>query len=234
MKNILIVEDEPHQMHCLKIILKEYNNNFIIHTASNAIEASDIYNNKTIDLFILDVDLSSTNSDKNGIDIGISLRADRPYSNTPIIYITGVPEKMHSAVNDVHCYNYLLKPYKKEDIHKALNDVINSKKEIDTTYTLRDINGVRITLKYDDLIYVKAMHHTLTFFTCNGPFSSRESKLNDLSKYFPSKFVRVHKSYVVNLSYIDAYDKTTRIISINKESIHVGRTYKDNFEAIYS
>ena len=96
MKNILIVEDDDVQREALCHIIKETNNTFSIHTASNYNEAAKIYEQIDIDLFLLDVDLSSSNSEKNGIEIGINLRTIKKYLQTPVIYITGIPEKLHS------------------------------------------------------------------------------------------------------------------------------------------
>lgn len=99
MLNILIVEDEKLQTEALREMLLTYNPKFnVAHNANNAISISSDYD---IDLFILDVDLSdnsdSDNSNISGIDIGLKLRNSSKYSTTPIIYLTGVPEKNTSG-----------------------------------------------------------------------------------------------------------------------------------------
>lgn len=234
MKNILIVEDEPLQVRNLERILTDYNDKFTIYTASNSTDAAVIYTDKPIDLFILDVDLSLADSDKNGIDLGIALRIHKQYLNTPIMYVTSIQEKIQSAVNDVHCFYYLTKPYTSEDVARALNAITNSIEKTDNSFTLRDANGVRINLRYDDILYVELSSHALTFNTCNGPFSCRQNGLSKDLDNFPKCFVRVHKSYIINTLHITSYDKTTRTISIRKKSIPVGRAYKNTFEEIYN
>lgn len=234
MKNILIVEDDGMQREGLCHIINEYNNAFNIHIASNYNEACKIYENIDIDLFLLDVDLSSSNSEKNGIDIGINIRTQKKYIQTPIIYITGVPEKLHSAINDVHCFYYLMKPYKASDVHLILNEVTNTFTSVDNTVSIRDINGVYISIEHNDIYYIHSSGHILNIYTYQGCFSTRKSGFKAFLDNLPKCFYQVHKSYIVNLTHISSYDKTTRTLSLHNISVPVGRTYKEAFETIYT
>ncbi len=231
MKNILIVEDDILQCEYITNTLIDFNFDFVIHSAINAKDATLIYTTHSIDLFILDVDLSPSGSPKTGIDIGKALRQENKYKNTPIIYITGVPEMIHSAINDVHCYSYIQKPYKKEAIIKALLDINDSHNDKPATIAIQDLNGVTTNLSYEDVLYIQAVKHTQIFCTTRGIFNTRKYNLKNILRKLPDNFIQIHKSYIVNLSYINSYDRTINKVSIDKYFIPVGRNYKATFEA---
>lgn len=232
MKNILIVEDDIFQCKYITNTLIYFDSDFVIHTATNAEDATLIYTSHDIDLFILDVDLSPSGSLKTGIDIGKSLRQDNKYKNTPIIYITGVPEMIHSAINIVHCYNYIQKPYKQKDIINALQDINDSQNTKPTAITIQDFYGVATNLSFESILYIQADKHTQIFHTTRGVFSTREHNLMKILCKLPDNFVQIHKSYIVNITYIDSYDKTLGKLSVRDFSIPVGRSYKKKLESV--
>ncbi|MBQ9701304.1 MAG: response regulator transcription factor, partial [Lachnospiraceae bacterium] len=206
---------------------------FEIFTASNSKEAISIYNSKLIDLFILDVDLSLSNSDMSGIDIGIHIRTNSRYNYTPIIYITGVPEKICNAVNDVHCFSYISKPYTTTNVYKALDDIIYSPLVNSNRISICTLEDIHMYLDYDNIMYIDCLNHTSTFYTINGTFSTRSITLRDIMAQCPTYFLRIHKSYIANVHFIDSYKKNEREITITGNKLPVGRSYKEMFESIY-
>lgn len=233
MKNILIVEDDKLQANAIENALKNINPDFIVYIATDSVAALEIYTKNIIDLFILDVDLSLTTSPKNGIDIGKTLREHPKYKSIPIIYITSIPEMIHSAVNDVHCFNYITKPYTSCDINKALTDIMHIQKSRNPYIGIRDLNGITINLNLKNIFFIHTKGHTLEFHTKDGIFFTRDSNLSSLLSRLSNSFVQIHKSYIVNTRHISSYDKTLCLISIGKQSLPVGRSYKKNFEEIF-
>lgn len=231
MKKILIVEDDMVQLDGIAAILNQIDNSFEIYKSRDSSQAIHISQTVDIDLFILDVDLSITNSVDSGIDIGINLRHSIKYKNTPIIYITSIPEKIHTAVNDVHCFNYITKPYSPESILSAINDIKRLNKKENESLKLQDIYGVTISLKFDRILYIQTEGHIRKFHTLDGVFSIRTKSLKDLTLSFPDNFVQIHKSFIVNLCYINTYDKTLYKISLCKKTLPVGRSYKNNLNS---
>lgn len=234
MKNILIVEDDILQNNFIAKVLMDFDPHFVIHTTFNAEEATIIYTSHDIDLFILDVNLSPSGSSENGIDIGKNLRQDNKYKNTPIIYITGIPEMIDSAINVVHCYNYIKKPYRAEDIINALTDINDSQNIKAASIAVKDFYGVTNKLSFESILYIQSDKHTQTFYSTSGIINTRELNLTQILYKLPDNFVQVHKSYIINIKCITSYDRTCGIISIDKCSIPVGRSYKANFELTFN
>lgn len=238
MLNILIVEDEKLQSEALKDMLLMYNPEFNIFIAHNANSAINISTDYDIGLFILDVDLSadpdSDNTNISGIDIGLKLRNSSKYSTTPIIYLTGVPEKIHQAVNDVHCFSYLSKPYSYFDIKKTLDDIFHSTHIGNDAITINTLLNVQIPINFRNIYYVECLNHTTIVYTINGSFETRMLTLKDFLATAPDYFLRIHKSYIININYIYSYQKTKRLIHINETELPLGRKYKDDFDIAFS
>lgn len=238
MLNILIVEDEKLQTEALKEILLMYNPEFNIFVAHNANSAINISTDYDIGLFILDVDLSadpdSDNTNISGIDIGLKLRNSSKYNTTPMIYLTGIPEKIHQAVNDVHCFSYLSKPYSYFDIKKTLDDIFHSTHIKNDSITISTLLNVQIPINFRNIYYVECLNHTTIIYTINGSFETRTLTLKDFLATAPYYFLRIHKSYIININYIYSYQKTKRQICINETDLPLGRKYKDDFDIAFS
>ncbi len=233
MKTILIVEDDESQSNALQSILLEYNDALSIFTAQDINTATYIFEHTSIDLFLLDIDLDSCDSTQSGIDIGLALRSHIRYCNTPIIYITGIPELIHTAINDIHCFNYIQKPYKKEDVFRALNDIMHIKSAPTHSLQIHDLDGIYITVPFSAIRYLQFSSHTLSIHSINGSFDARSKSVADILNKLPTNFVQIHRSYIVNIDFISAYDKTNRIVMINNIPLSVGRSFKVAFEEKY-
>ena len=109
--NILILEDDENQSAGLSQYLKEYEKDFHIYMEKDYDSAKKRAFHVPIDLFFLDIELEK---EKNGLDFGMILRQDSRYKNTPVIYLSVRSDYVFSALNDLHCYAFLPKPYKKE------------------------------------------------------------------------------------------------------------------------
>lgn len=233
MYNVLIVEDDIIQANAIKKILQSEYKNMTIFTSHTYSEAIDILDNNRIHLFILDIILDSKNNSQTGIHLGTHIRNNSIYTLSPILYITSIPDQINEAVNNIHCYNYLTKPYNHSDLIKAVSELINSPLMPKAPIKFHDLQGIIFNIKSDDLIYVKSEYKVLAFHTINCIYKSRDCKLEHLLSILSSDFVQCHKSYIINTSYISNYDKTTKLIRLGNNTdnlVPVGRKYKEQLE----
>ena len=129
MYRVLIVEDQPAQLLALQKILESYNENFEIKTSSDYDTAYHIVTGSTIfDLFLLDIKFQEQDWENySGLTLGHFIRSMHCYQYTPIVFITSIPEKIYEALNDTHCYHYILKPYTATDItHLSFRSFIHN------------------------------------------------------------------------------------------------------------
>lgn len=233
MFHILIVEDDEIQQNALKkLIQKTYPDSMVTAADSyeTALESIDL---NEYHLFILDIKLTEDTDcaakTSTGLDLAFHIRRKIQYRFTPIIFITALPDKIYTAVNDLHCYNYIVKPYSDEDVINAIHAVLSSPFFQNACLELYDTNGIYFKLYLEDIIYIQFQSHVYLICTTKGIYRVSSYRIKKTGINIFSNLVRCHKSYYINPGYILNYDKTTKIVKLNqcKSKIPVGRAYKD-------
>ena len=222
--NILILEDDENQSSGLSQYLKEYEKDFHIYMEKDYDSAKKRAFHVPIDLFFLDIELEK---EKNGLDFGMILRQDSRYKNTPVIYLSVRTDYVFSALNDLHCYAFLPKPYKKEDVFRLLNEILKSSMQEPQKDSLliKDKNGVSFRLQPSDIIYVTPMSRRIHIFTTLTEYTTQYMSLSDFHFLFPN-LIQIHRKYLVNPAFIKNYDRTNQLIHIGEAVLPVGRNYK--------
>ena len=117
MANIMIVEDNPNIALGLETIIKSINIDMEITITGYAKEALEKANSKTYELFLLDIQLY----DYSGFELAKKIRNINKYKLTPIVFITAIPTKELLAFKEIHCYDYIVKPFTEKEVLDALS-----------------------------------------------------------------------------------------------------------------
>lgn len=220
----IIIEDEiPAQ----KIIL-HYINKLpdleVVNVFNSAIEANRFLNQNTVDLLFLDINLP----DISGIDYIKTVK------NPPaVIMTTAYPDYAVDSFELPTIVDYLVKPFSFDRFLKAINKAerfvvtdYHSKQEEsinnDTLYLNIDKTLHKIHLK--DIKYIVSEKNYVTVVTTKKRYSYLEALKNLEAKLANELFLRTHKSYIINSSFIDKI--SGNIVIIDGEKIPIGRTYK--------
>ena len=152
----------------------------------------------------------------------------------PQVIIISSKEKYAFDAFDYNVTDYLLKPvaYSRffRSIDKAIkvfNENSNSIEPQDSIFIKRNLSLVK--LKFEDILWVEALENYVSFYTDNDKFTIHFT-LKAIEKKLPSnKFLRVHRSYIVNISAITSIEENNVIISANNENhvIPIGKSYRD-------
>ena len=229
--NILILEDNLEQSKLLEKIVKDTFDKATIRSSKNISEAQEHMQQCTFDLFILDIILNPSDaSQDNGIHFATSIRNQEQYSHTPIIFITSYPEHMQAAINDTHCYSFIIKPYNTDTVVKTLIEVSDYYDSETAFLKIKDYTGIIFKLRISDILYIESNGHRITFYTEYSNYDSGEFTLEKTQNMLPDIFIRCHKKYIININKVSIYDKTNRFIRIGENTIPVGRAHKNTFE----
>lgn len=225
MKHYLIVDDDTNQITGLSNIIKKYNSEIEIQTATNITDALQILSSAFIDLFLLDISLSEEELSSDGIELGMMIRSIKKYKQTPIIYITSFSNRIQDAINDVHCFGFIYKPYTPADVHKLLQNLNTNAPE--DTLQIRSEDSIYYELSLSSLLFIQAEGKYMAYHTLQGIFRSRQYTMKSLIELLPSNFIRCHKSYIINRDYFLNYDSTNRYIHLLNHSapIPIGRNF---------
>lgn len=231
--NILVVEDIKEQRESLVKILER---NFIdcrVYSCDSVRKALEIAREKEINLFLLDIELS----DGSGMELAREIRNIKKYILTGIVFITSNIIHIMEAFKGIHCYDFLVKPYKEEDV-KDIVDIFckntnNTNKE--GNYIVITIDGC-ITTKvyYEDIVYIEYCNRNCIITTKNDTIIAKGYGLNKiLKKINYDNIIQCHKAFAVNKKYIDKIVKVqSKIWDIYfwncEDIIPVGYKYKDD------
>ena len=206
----------------MKKIVEQVSGLSLVAECENAIEAYNLINKKPVDLLLLDIEMPGM----TGLELTKNLGHKSPF----IIFTTA---KRNYAVDafELNVIDYLVKPIDPGRFLKAIERVkeaMESKRaevEVkDKEFVFIKDNGILKKISADDILYLEAMGDYVKIFTAqkfhivHATLKSIEEKLS------PSKFMRVHRSYIIALNKIDFIEEGT--ININGAPIPVADAYK--------
>ncbi len=123
-------------------------------------------------------------------------------------YLTTLPEFIvisnttkfayHALKNGVT--DYLLKPYNSFEFKKTLLQFEKKQPNL-TSICLKSFTEYKYLL-VNNIVYLKADNNTTDFFLKDGTMATSSSTLKNFELQLPNIFVRIHKSYIVNINYI--------------------------------
>ncbi|WP_405571076.1 LytR/AlgR family response regulator transcription factor [Winogradskyella sp. Asnod2-B02-A] len=230
----IIIDDEPLAIDIIESYCQALSQVEVVKTFTNAIEALDFINNNSIDLVFSDIEMPNI----SGIELIKSLEGKLPY----FIFTTAYPEYALEGF-DLNAVDYLVKPIPFPRFLKAVNRVKEMIRlsSMNTSFNVSSAAGETSTHE-DDFIFVKSEYENLKIDIkkikhIQGlkdylKIHSEDSKpiltlmsFKEIQAKLPeSIFVRVHRSFLVNVNKISSIQKN-RII-IKDERIPIGESYK--------
>lgn len=195
---ILIVDDEALGLSRLKRMLNTLGHEEITE-ASSADEAFAAVKNEHFDLALLDINMPGT----NGLELGYELRYQQ--DGLSIIFQTAYDEHALKAF-DIGASGYLVKPFSVDQLAKII-ERIKPQQSVSEDLRIMSKNGENYyLLKPDEIFYVRADLSEVQLRSAKG-FSYYTQKISDLEKRLaPYNFVRVHRSYLINIDKIKAME----------------------------
>ncbi|WP_298494237.1 LytTR family DNA-binding domain-containing protein [uncultured Algibacter sp.] len=217
----IIIEDEIPAQRILKNYISKIPNLEIIETFKAAIEANSFLNSESVDVVFLDINLP----DMSGLDFIKTIK------NPPaIIMTTAYAEYAVNSFELETIVDYLVKPFSFDRFLKAIN---KAKERVGTLKTSSEDNEETIFLNVDKtlhkivlnkILYIESERNYITVVTENQRLSYIDSLKNWNAKLSENQFIQVHKSFIINSSYVNKISGNTIFIKDNK--IPIGRTYK--------
>lgn len=218
----IIVDDEPLAAELLKTYASQTPFLELTGTYNSAIDALTAVTEQKTDLIFLDINMPKM----NGLEFSKTLPAD-----IKVIFTTAYDQYAIDGFK-VNALDYLLKPISYSDFLQAANRALEWFKVV-TNFTTDSIfvkSGYRIEkIKYDDILYIENQKDYVKFHlkSQTDPVNSLMN-IQQLSEKLPEHiFMRVHRSFIVNLDEIRTVERNC--IIFGKTYIPVSDTYKEKF-----
>ncbi|MBZ9685396.1 LytTR family DNA-binding domain-containing protein [Clostridium estertheticum] len=203
--NVLIVEDDKLQRKNLKNMIEQIDKTINIYECEDKDEAVEITNMNNIDIFYIDISLKNS----SGLDFAIELRKISRYEFSLIIFLTTHIEYLNQAFKEVHCYDYILKPYDIVDVMNMTkryilngNNIVEPK--VDKRYVVFDVRkGITVKVFVDEIIFIEVALRVCLLHTLNGVYKINKLALKNIIKLINcTNIIQCHKSFAVNINHI--------------------------------
>ncbi|MEO0573116.1 MAG: response regulator transcription factor [Bacteroidota bacterium] len=213
----LIIDDEPLARKLIANLLKSSDEVEVLGQLGTGKDAVRAINSLKPDIIFLDIRLK----DMTGFDVLKRIKAKMPL----VIFVTAFDQYAVEAF-DIFAFDYLLKPFTEERFYRSISKVVedfkNKKmkdsfekrlprvKEYIETQNKITSNRIPVPLgnrtafvSKTDIVYIKASNYHIEIFTKNARYVLRDAMYNIMECLDPRHFVRIHRSSIVNMKYIE-------------------------------
>lgn len=229
----VIVDDEPLARELIRGHIQKLENFEIVQECDNAMKAMEALRNNTVDLMFLDIKMPQI----SGIEFLKTLK------NPPKVIITTAFSQYALDGFELDVVDYLMKPITFERFFKAVNKFFTSASH--QGVTLESENGVDgnafiyvkenkkvIKIYLKEIHFIEGLNEYIRIHTDNRRVVVKSSLQNIESKLPSEQFIRIHKSYIVSIPRIRAFNATT--IELENAKLRIGRNYKNQvFSALH-
>lgn len=216
----LIVDDEELARELIATHVQQLPDFEIVALCASAIEASSILKKERVDLLFLDIEmpvLKGTEFLKN-------------LANKPKVIFTTAHREYAIESYELNVVDYLLKPIVFNRFFKAIEKFLETQTVVETIQQKEKVSHIfvqsnkkNIKVLLEDILYIESIKDYIKIHTTNERLvikhgiSAFEDKLDD-------RFVRVHRSYIVNSNKVTAFTKQD--IEIGNIEVPIGDMYK--------
>lgn len=203
---ILICDDEQTNLNTLQIHIEEYmRSHHILYSITALVDSTKLSKDESFDLAFLDIQMPGI----DGITLAKQLRQQNP--KLALFFVTNYDEYQDDAM-DLQAFRFFEKPF---DVNRLYAGLDKAMEYIDGAYV--DIylseNGTQYRIIADDILYVTRDGRRTTIITTDREFCVTE-KFDDLCGKLPQLFFYpVHKSFFVNLHYVERYSYSELLLT---------------------
>ena len=221
----LAIDDEPLALQQLVAYISKVPFLELAAQCQSAVEARAFLEHDTVDAIFCDINMP----DLNGMDFVKSLAVP------PLVVFTTAYSEYAVEGFRVNAVDYLLKPFGLQDFQRAasrLKERLSESAPVDSDDTLflkTDYRIVKVSIP--DIRYVEAMSEYLKVWIQGEakPIITLLS-MKKMEERLPDYFMRIHRSYIINLTMIQEVNKN-RVIMDADTYLPIGDMYKEAFQA---
>ena len=237
MLKCIAIDDEPLALRQLKSYIEKIPYLELTATCNNALEAQQLLASQHVDLIFVDINMP----DLSGVEFVRSL-VDRPM----VIFTTAYSEYAVEGFK-LDAVDYLLKPFSFADFSRSAGKA-NSLYELrhnqragepeatpealpkDKEYISVKADYKVSLVKISDIVYLESEGEYVRMHLADGSTITTLFRLKNMETALPSEmFMRVHRSYIVNLRCIKGYVRG-RVFLSDTEYVPIGENYKESFQ----
>lgn len=216
MTNCLVVDDEPLARQVVEAYIRQTADLRLVTSCAHAFEAFEALTAHRVDLLFLDIQLPSL----SGIDL------IRRLKQPPALIFTTAYAEYAVASYELEAVDYLLKPITYERFTQSINKFFKrtTSEPAPALYSYFKVNGQLVKLQHSDILYAQSIKDYILLKTLERSFIVHLT-MKSLSELLPeSRFRRIHRSYLVNLSHITKASRQD--VQLGAITLPIGESYR--------
>jgi DNA-binding LytR/AlgR family response regulator len=228
----IIVDDEPLAIEILESYVGKIEQLELAGTFRNAVSAFGFLQSNTVDVIFLDIQMPKL----SGIDFLKSLK------NPPKVIFTTAFRDYAIEGFELEVVDYLLKPIPFDRFLKAVAKVLHQPAPAtaalkldtngDNSFVYFKVDKKMVKTKMTDILYIESIKDYVKVKTSEKEIITQQ-KISYLEESLPKEqFLRIHRSFIINLDKVDAY--TAGDVEIGKHHLPIGRNYKNDVSKVLS
>jgi len=229
MTKVLIIDDEPLALDILENYIERIPELELVARCDNAIDANECIQNEDVDLVFLDIQMPQM----TGIELIKSLR------NPPKFVFTTAYTEYAVDGFELDALDYLVKPIAFERFMKAFNkyrESVELKPGMNNADEFFFVKADKklIKIHFNEILYIEGLKDYVIIKKEKGRVIALQTMKSLESKLPSNTFMRVHRSYIVNIDKIKAIvgNSIELIEGGQVKHIPIGKNYKDDLIAI--
>lgn len=231
MTRIMILEDNKDSLKALQTMIEKISTDIVAVPVSSLEEARKALQEtkESFHAFLLDINLNECDTeDTSGLTFAGEIRNIRQYAFTPIVMITSLASLELKAYRELHCYQYIIKPYQEEEIDKLIHKLLFQTGAVSEPFVLIKKEGINYKLFCKDIVCVRAIPRGVSIVLAKEEMKVLYLTIKQLIEKLPEEqFLQCHRMFVVNRDYIDYVDMVNGIVHMkNGTEAEIGVTYK--------
>jgi two-component system LytT family response regulator len=220
----IIVDDEPLARELIASHLAYFESFELIDSFENALKAYTFLESNDVDLIFLDIEMPLL----KGNDFLKKLK-----NPAKVIFTTAYREYALEGY-ELNVIDYLLKPitfdrfFVSIEKFKQLQTSKKEEKKIIQQHIFVSSGIKNIKIVFDEILYIESLKDYITIHLENKISYHIKFNISSFEKLLNQDFVRIHRSFIINVKKLRAYTKNE--IEIDSIEIPIGNSYKENWQ----
>ena len=236
----IAIDDEPLALRQVSKYMERIEDLEVVALCNSAHAAQQVLDQKQVDVMFVDINMP----DLNGVDFV------RGLENPPMVIFTTAYSEYAVDGFRLDAVDYLLKPFSFGDFERAVNKACSllelqrlreqhitptaeaepPQEPIENSDCISIKADYKVSLvKYADIIYIESVGEYVRLHLTSGSSIMSLFRLKNMESALPSnRFMRVHRSYIVNLGHVTGYARG-RVYLDNEEYVPISVNYRDSF-----
>lgn len=240
--NIAVCDDEENIRIYIKKLIEMQDVGCGIMEFSSGVELLQFWkreDGEQIDILFLDISMEGT----DGMSVAEQIKSwkeerdEAVWGSLPLlIFVTGYPEYMPKAFS-VNAFQYLVKPVNEKEFEEVFAQAVREYRHLETKKSaepmeilVRDGNVTR-KIPADDIYYIESSNRKIIVCMQNEKIECY-GKIGELENELKKGFFRIHKGYLINMKYVERYNRT-EVRMKNGDSLIISKYKYQNFIKAY-